>query len=231
MLILVIAYEFPPSPSPQSLRWAYLARELHRAGHQVEVLTIDLGAAEAGLPALPREIVVHRTFAGPVRGLVAWRRRRRARVAIPTARSDGDGALAARRDIPSRSGWKHRLSLALQRVGEWIWFPDLRGEWRPYAQARLDALLSQRPPDVVISSHEPAITLELGLRAQRAGFRWVADLADPVLAPYTLPHWRARAREGSRRPCAQRRTRCWSPPRRLPRCWRSATRALPRCTC
>src|SRR5690606_22417405 len=42
---------------------------------------------------------------------------------------------------------------------------------------------------------EPATTLELGLRAHAAGFRWVADLADPVLAPYTPPHWRRRAQK------------------------------------
>jgi glycosyltransferase involved in cell wall biosynthesis len=196
MLILVIAYEFPPSPSPQSLRWAYLARELHRLGHEVEVLTIDLGAPEAGLPALPPGIVFLRTFAVTIRGLVAWRRRR-------GARCRGAGRDAAHAEVPSRSGWKHWVSMVLQRVGESLWFPDLRGEWRSYAQPRLDALLSQRTPDVVISSHEPATTLELGLRAKQAGFRWVADLADPVLAPYTLARWRARARRLEAKVCAQ----------------------------
>ena len=48
---------------------------------------------------------------------------------------------------------------------------------------------------MVISSHEPATTLQLGLRAKQAGFRWVADLADPVLAPYTLPRWQSTARQ------------------------------------
>lgn len=201
MLILLIAYEFPPSPSPQSLRWAYLVRELHRLGHEVEVLTIDLGAPEAGLPALPSRIVIHRTFAGPIRGLVAWRRRRRARATRARGMDVGHGAVHA--DAPSRSGWKHWVSVRLQRVGESFWFPDLRGEWRQYAEARLDALLSQRPPDVVISSHEPATTLELGLRAKQAGFTWIADLADPVLAPYTIPRWRARARRLEATVCAQ----------------------------
>ena len=37
MRFLLIAYEFPPSPSPQSLRWAYLVRELIALGHQVKV--------------------------------------------------------------------------------------------------------------------------------------------------------------------------------------------------
>jgi glycosyltransferase involved in cell wall biosynthesis len=44
-----------------------------------------------------------------------------------------------------------------------------------------------------VSSHEPATTLELGLLAKRAGYPWIIDLGDPVLAPYTPRRWRARA--------------------------------------
>lgn len=194
MRILLIAYEFPPSPSPQSLRWAYLSRELHRLGHELHVLTIDLGGTSPGLPALPRGIVLHRTYPGHVRGLIAWRRRHFRRDRPATATSGPDGEIK-RSAMPSRSGWKHRVSALLQRVGEHYWFPDLRGEWLSHAQTRLDALLARHSPDVVISSHEPATTLQLGLQARQAGFTWVADLADPVLAPYTLPRWRAIARQ------------------------------------
>ena len=195
MRILLIAYEFPPSPSPQSLRWAYLGRELHRLGHEVQVLTIDLGGTSPGLPTLPPGIVVHRTYPGHVRGLIAWRRRHfqtKDQPATATPGADGDSERPA---MPSRTGWKHRISALLQRVGEHFWFPDLRGEWRTHAQGRLDELLAHNAPHVVISSHEPATTLQLGLRARQAGFTWVADLADPVLAPYTLPRWRPTARQ------------------------------------
>lgn len=190
MRLLLIAYEFPPSPSPQSLRWAYLCRELHRLGHEVHVLTIDLGGTTPGLPALPEGLSVHRTYAGHIRGLVARRRRHRERVRSAASARAGSDAPPAR---ASRSGWKQKLSSLLQRLAEFVWFPDLRGEWLKIGRARLDVLLEQVRPDVVISSHEPATTLELGLRAHRAGFRWIADLADPVLAPYTPPRWRARA--------------------------------------
>jgi len=191
MRILLIAYEFPPSPSPQSLRWAYLSRELHRLGHDVHVLTIDLGGSQPGLPELPTGVRIHRTHPGPVRGLVARRRRYRAR-----RREQADAAAAGAASpvpVPSRGGWKHRVSALLQRVGEHIWFPDLRGEWHRPGRARLLELLGTLTPDVVISSHEPATTLELGLEAKRAGIRWIADLADPVLAHYTLPRWHDRA--------------------------------------
>src|SRR5690606_5046885 len=116
MRILLIAYEFPPSPSPQSLRWAYLCRALHRLGPDIDVLTIDLGGESPGLPELPAGVRVHRTYPGHVRGLVAWRRRRRAR-----AREGGSSGDAASTAMQSRSGWKHRVSAWLQRLGERVW--------------------------------------------------------------------------------------------------------------
>lgn len=191
MRILLIAYEFPPSRSPQSLRWAYLARELSLAGHEMHVLTIDLGGTTAGLPELPPAVNVHRSHAGPVRGLVARRRRQRqlrdkpGHDALPPAGSATDAMF--------RTTLKRFASEKLQRLAEHVWFPDLRGEWLRSGQRALARLLHELNPDVVISSHEPATTLQLGLQAERAGFRWIADLGDPVLAPYTPPKWRRRA--------------------------------------
>ena len=49
--LLPIAYEFPPIPLPQSLRWTRLARELARRGHAVHVLAPDVpGDGPAGCP-------------------------------------------------------------------------------------------------------------------------------------------------------------------------------------
>lgn len=183
MRILLIAYEFPPSASPQSLRWTYLSRELALAGHDVHVLTIDLGGTTPGLPELPAGVTIHRTHAGPVRGLVAWRRNRRGPPPSVAIRA-GNG------QAPARSGWKHRVSCRLQQLAARIWFPDLRGEWLRFGLHALDGLLDTLEPDAVISSHEPATTLQLGLHARRRGFPWIADLGDPVLAPYTPKHWR-----------------------------------------
>lgn len=198
MRILLIAYEFPPSASPQSLRWAYLARELALLGNEVHVLTIDLGGSAPGLPEFPPNVIIHRTHPGLFRGLVAWHRKRRQR----QVRLNTKGQRAA--PMPEgkvRASWKQSVSDLLQRTAEYIWFPDLRGEWLIPAQRALRALLSSLEPDVVVSSHEPATTLQLGLTAKRAGFRWVADLGDPVLAPYTPLRWRRRARQLERDVC------------------------------
>ena len=68
--ILLIAYEFPPSPSPQSLRWMYLSRELARLGYQVDVLTCRMAPSGAGLD-VPEGVRTHRTSPGGFKAVVA----------------------------------------------------------------------------------------------------------------------------------------------------------------
>ncbi len=203
MRLLLIAYEFPPSPSPQSLRWTYLCRELAARGHEIHVLTVNLGGTTPGLPDLPATIRIHRTFAGPFRGLLALRReqkqkkidRRRSTGHAPSARQSEQAALR-----PPRS-WKQGISERLQAISAWYWFPDIRGEWKPSTKWALRKLLPALQPDAIISSHEPATTLELGLIAKRAGYPWLADLGDPVLAPYTPSRWTKRSFKLERKVC------------------------------
>lgn len=197
MRLLLIAYEFPPSPSPQSLRWTYLARELARQGHEVHVLTADLGGTTPGLPDLPDSVRVHRTWPGLLRGALAWHREYRQRnprapAPAPTPAADGDGVAPVAALRPPRN-WKQRISEAVQAIAAWVHYPDIRGEWRGHGRRALRRLLAELRPDLLISSHEPPTTLELGLAVRGAGLPWVVDLGDPVLAPYTPPRWRARS--------------------------------------
>ena len=206
MRLLLIAYEFPPSPSPQSLRWTYLARELDLLGHEVHVLTADLGGETPGLPALPTRIRVHRTYPGPVRGMLAYLRKRRQRKidAGLVSIQDGEQEVSGLETVirPPRN-WKQRVSEGIQTVAQYIHFPDIRGEWRPWGRSALHRLLTKMDPDVVISSHEPATTIELALQAKRRGFPWIADLGDPVLASYTPARWRRRSEDIERAMCRE----------------------------
>ncbi len=198
--ILLIAYEFPPSPSPQSLRWAYLANRLAAAGHDVHVLAPDIGDEGAGgLPAPEAGLQVHRIHPGWVRGLLAKLERRRPVDTVGGMASADDGAVVgdAFADLgpvePPRLNWKGKLMEGFQDAVSWLLFPDLRGEWARPARRALPGLLDRLHPDVVLTSHEPATTLLLGLRAKSRGLSWVADLGDPVLAPYTPTRWRRKA--------------------------------------
>lgn len=209
MYLLLIAYDFPPTPSPQALRWIYLVRALSDAGHRVEVIAPKVpGYGPGGLPEIPASVVVHRVFPGRMTQFLLGR----GGVSKPTADSilgapqlahvkalNWKGRLAGfiRTIFDDRSGlnWKGRLAEKLKAAVSNRVFPDYRIEWVKHALKRLDVLLEAGRPDVVVVSHEPACTLPVGLAAARRGLPLVVDMGDPVLAPYTPDRWRKKAFE------------------------------------
>ncbi len=237
MKILLIAYDFPPIPSPQSLRWAYLVKELAGAGHEVHVLAPDVcGYGMGGLPVLPDTVRIHRVWPGPHAAFVRWRSQRRIQPVTNGDEQPSAGASPSTSDGATVPGgysasvelnWKGRLrervlgpirafrralnrgvpvpglNVNLSGLAAYFMYPDIRAEWAPWATRKLDALLTSIAPDVVVTSHEPANSITLGLRASSKGYRWVADLGDPLLAPYTPRRWRARAFRLERALCEQ----------------------------
>lgn len=226
MRFLLIAYDYPPIPSPQSLRWAYLVRELALSGHDVHVIAPDVeGYGAGGLPEIPETVVLHRVWPGPFAAYKTWRLRKRAAADRKQSSHilDGPKEDADMRALASPSAgleglnWKGRLRhrvlslvssvlVRLRVLMGWssagssvsalfgyFMFPDERAEWMPWAKSKLDHVLGSFPPDIVITSHEPANSIKLGLHARQRGFKWIADLGDPVLAPYTPSRWRKHA--------------------------------------
>lgn len=216
MRLLLVAYDFPPISSPQAIRWAYLSRELANAGHEVRVIAPNLVARGPGMPELPASVVVHRAYPGPLAGFVASCQRRQPQTPADDAvvewnvLTDGlnwKGRLRDRteklikRRFAHGLNWKGHAMEVLKAIEGFVLYPDARTEWLPWARKRLDSVLADFRPDAVITSHEPANTLQLGLQARERGFRWIADLGDPVLAPYTPRRWRRRAHKLERATC------------------------------
>jgi glycosyltransferase involved in cell wall biosynthesis len=191
MRILLIAYHYPPLASPQAIRWYYLTRELARQGASVHVLAPDLpGTPGTSLP-VPDGVVVHRCHAG---GLAGWTARTRRAVTPGTGAPD--------RQAPAvRLNWKGRLYRRLDWLISLYCYPDSRGQWLRPARRALDRLIGEFAPDVLISSHEPPATLQLGLAVADRVPVWLADLGDPVWAPYTPRRWRRRALRLERETC------------------------------
>lgn len=160
----------------------------------MHVLAPELAGSMQGLPELPETVRLHRSFAGPLSGAVASIAGRRN--AEPTD-APPSGTVAA-----GTLNWKGWLFTGISRAIGWTLFPDMRAEWYPWARRRLTRLLDSLKPDAVISSHEPATTLSLGLLARRRRIPWIADLGDPVLVPYTPRHWARRAFRLERLVCA-----------------------------
>lgn len=226
MHLLLVAYDFPPIPSPQALRWAYLVRELARAGHRVEVIAPDVpGYGRGGLPELPPEVRIHRVEPGKLTRLLLGRRQTVDK-AVPTTYCEAPPVAQAAMSAASSGqmqqlNWKGRLRRHLERslgvrdglnlkgelaeriksmMSRWM-FPDYRAEWVPFANARLDAVLRDGRPDAVVVSHEPACSLPVGLHAVRCGIPLVVDMGDPVLAPYTPERWKDQALRLEREVC------------------------------
>lgn len=149
----------------------------------MHVLTPDGDSGQAGEGGA--HCRVHEVFPGPLSWLLMYRRH---------------GRSVANQHVPAQPGrpatrlnWKGRAAKGLRRLLAQICFPGEDAEWLPWAKRRLARVLNEYRPDVVISSHEPASSLLLGLEAKRRGFPWIADLGDPVCASYTEKRWRQKA--------------------------------------
>lgn len=209
MRVLLLAYEFPPSPSPQSLRWSYLSRELAAKGVHVRVIAPGLSQQDPGLGTNEFGVEVIHAFPGLLKGTLDAVRRGLDRFRGGASRS-GESEESASEVLSSSPleaprvplNWKGRAVEWLQRCVAGFRFPDARAEWNVSARRVLARELVEFAPHWVVTSHEPASVLYLGLYAKARGYRWMADLGDPVLACYTPPRWRRRAFKLEARVCA-----------------------------
>lgn len=179
MRILLIAYEFPPIIAAQSLRWFYLADGLARLGVEVHVLCPSMLAIQDFPVGFHNNVIIHRVWPGPYVHLSQW-------LACKTL---GETVSSA-----SKGDARHPYLLGIYRLTrkilDNILYPDLRTEWYPFAKSTIRSLFTQQNFDVVISSYEPGVDILLGLWAKkRFKMKWVIDLGDPILSPYT-PTWR-----------------------------------------
>lgn len=183
MRILLIAYEFPPIVAAQALRWRYLANGLARLGVEVDVLCPDIRVAETGSSfKFSKNLHIHRSFPGPFVALSQW---------LAGSPANNKDQLAAA-DLPVHP-WKLHTYLLARRALDKLLFPDLRSEWYPFARPMLKKLLETHHYHALISSHEPGVDVLLGLWAKRRfHVKWILDLGDPLVTPYT-PRWRRKA--------------------------------------
>ncbi|MEG3156992.1 glycosyltransferase [Lysobacter zhanggongensis] len=200
MNILIVAYEFPPSRSPQAVRWHELSHQLAALGHRVTVLsasesTMLVGAASVGelRRAHGTSVDVVRTSAVTGSRLLWW-------VRNIVGKNRTGGAVVVPRGFHGLN-WKGRIVAVWGWMQAWASFPDVRANWNLTAGPALKDLIATCRPDVVITSHEPASVLELGCFAQEAGIPWVADLGDPIVADYLPARWHRRARRLERLVC------------------------------
>jgi hypothetical protein len=196
MKLLVIAYEFPPVLSGQSIRWFHLANAMAELGVDVHLLVPAFPDRHHFSGRLHEQVTVHRCWPGPFigcAGRLSEILESRANARHVAAR---DGSSGTTGQPPSRPESAYRIARAIL---DHLLFPDVRTEWFPIAIAALQRLMRLHNYDVIVSSHEPGVTLLLGLAAQRR-YRtpWLVDMGDPVLGPRT-PRWRQELDRGFER--------------------------------
>nr|WP_285447130.1 glycosyltransferase [Xanthomonas sp. LMC-A-07] len=191
MRILVCAHDYWPNPSPQALRITRLTEELARRGHDIRVLTRTVASGSmTGSPDL-RGVTILRTSPGKLESTIDRISARR-RAVLPVENPDKvrrEGEFFASNGL----NWKGRLIERVRRFADFFWFPDGRSAWCAGAliEGRRQLLWK---PDLILVSHEPAASVRVGLEISRmSGIPLVAELGDPICAPYTPKFWRRRA--------------------------------------
>lgn len=174
--ILLIAYNFPPLISPQSLRWFYLTRELLKLGYKIDVLTISMPSRfKDMIDMIPPQINVYRTTPGPFYYMT-----------YKYSREDRHAQHADSTDKFSIDLWKYiyRLYLAIYSIGNLFFIPNLYTEWLPNAYFKGLSILKKNRYDLIISSSEPAVChLVAYLLKKSFSIKWIADYGDPWIYP------------------------------------------------
>lgn len=192
MMVVLVAYHYPPDPAVGSLRAVKVARAFCNAGHQVHVVTARLpDEGRARLP-VPAGVVIH-----PVTPL------RSARQVVTALKSRWSLRRLRRpqRDEASQvTPWVPPTKVPVWKrlVSSLMWLPDDRvgfilPAWRACWSVGLDKI------DLVYTTCPPYSPHLLGLLLRwRRRIRWVAEFRDPWAANTQKPWWvRSRAADAA----------------------------------
>ncbi len=177
--ILLIAYNFPPLISPQSLRWFYLSREMCRLGYNIDVLTIRMPSRFTDLTdLLPRKITTYNTFPGIFYYLT---------FKFSHEYTSKDDTKISSNISNLFWNFLSKLHYKSYNVLNLFMIPDIYAEWFPFAFKKIAELVRKNSYDIVISSSEPKICHIIGFFLKvKSNIRWIADYGDPWIYPMPI---------------------------------------------
>ena len=189
---VILAYHFPPMVGAPSSRAAALARHLPASGWTPIVVTVRSGHFHRDPRQEVPPVSVDRTASPEIaRAVHALQRRRwrldasvplKIRSAHPEVRPAHTGSFAG---------------AARQFIREWIYVPDGRVGWIPFAAGAARRALASTPGPAVLVSTSPPISAHLAASvvAARKRIPWVAEVRDP----WSTDSDRVRPRSAARR--------------------------------
>jgi hypothetical protein len=176
--ILLIAYNFPPLISPQSLRWFYLSKELCKQGYTIDVLTIRMSERFQDLLAdIPEGIRIHKTFPGPFY-YFTFRYSR-----------ESSNKKEYRMSANPSPFWKtlSNIHSKIYKILNSLLIPDIYAEWLPFVLKTGLKLIRKNNYDTIISSSEPRVCHLIGyFLKKKSGVPWIADYGDPWIYPIPI---------------------------------------------
>lgn len=192
--VLLVAHDFPPVRSPQAIRALRFLHALTAGGARVTVLTRTDPLASPSTETHPDGTIIIRCSPAPLENLIDWASRRsRHRVGEQAMRKES-GQPSGLPISSSELNWKGRIAKKMRALADIACFPDGRMWWARAAESALSKCFQSGAHfDIALIMHEPAASLLLWQSLEARQIPWAADLADPVLAPYTPWLWRGRA--------------------------------------
>jgi glycosyltransferase involved in cell wall biosynthesis len=171
----MVDYHFPPMAGAGVQRTLGYIRHLAEVGWNPVVLTVERSDHAFHDPSLLRRVPPG----------VSVQRARSLEPAGFARRILTAGGAGGRAANGHRSGLAQAAATRLGRMGPWIFFPDRRIGWFPFAVARGLSILRRRRVDALYST-STAVTSHLVARAlhARSGIPWVADFQDPWAEDY-----------------------------------------------
>jgi len=186
MRVLIVAFAFPPVNVIGAIRVGKLARYLDRGGHDLRVLTTEIGE-DRSLPLdIPKECVVQTAYCKRE----AWLDRLIRWYGNLGAQAGARGEMSQAQE--SRPHKSPRNILRRQYHGL-MNIPDLRIDWVKTAIPAGRRLIEEWRPNIIFASAPPFTSLIVASRLGRTfGIPWVADFRDLwVDNPYySEPAWR-----------------------------------------
>jgi glycosyltransferase involved in cell wall biosynthesis len=187
MKVLIIGFWFPPANVVGAIRLGKLARFLDHRGHDVRVLTSDVGDDRS----LPLEVmedrVLYTEYPNQSRWLEHLVRAFSKRVAERLPAAGNEPVLNSAARLSPLRNFIQRQYYGL------LHFPDMRTAWLQAAIPAGTRLISKWRPDIIFASAPPFTGFRVASRLARAfGIPWVADFRDLwVDNPYyNAPIWR-----------------------------------------
>ena len=187
MRVLIVSFSFPPTNVVGAIRVGKLARYLHREGHDLRVLTTDIGPDRSLPLEIPKERVVYTDYQRREHRFARFLQSFWQRPAV----APNTGGERYPVETPARCK-SLRESLRRQYNGLTN-IPDSRRDWIKTAVLAGKRLIRRWKPNIIFASAPPFTGLIVARRLSRAlEIPWVADLRDPwVDNPYYIePAWR-----------------------------------------